>query len=172
MRNSDDIIYCINKPYPAINIDKPNIRYVNIILPSYSGMVSEYSAISQYVYHSFRLQESFFKVADALEGISIVEMHHLKILAQLLIKLGGNPKFYIAKKDKCYYWNSKFVNYGCSLKEMLTYDIKSEETAIKNYNKIISEIPDKNIQKIIKRIIEDEELHLEIFKKLYKENVE
>ena len=169
MRHADDCIYSIDKPYPEITVDKPNIRYVNLILPDYSGIISEYTAISQYIYHSFRTMEKYPKIANELHCISIVEMHHLEILAQLIIKLGGDPRFCISKKEKCYYWDSKFVQYKCTIIEMLESDIKAEEQAIKNYRKAISLIDDDNIKGILERIILDEELHLKIFTDLKKE---
>lgn len=171
MRDANDMVFSINKPYPPIVVNHPNVRYVNLILPNYSGMVSEYTAISQYIYHGFRLLEDYPKVSKTIEGISRVEMHHLDILAKLIIKLGGDPKYCVIKKDKGYYWDAKFVNYGCTLKEMLEFDIEAEKLAIRNYKKTITQISDENIIKIIERIILDEQFHLKLFKDLYNEYV-
>ena len=54
---------------------------------------------------------------------AIVEMYHLEILGKLIIKLGGNPGYWINKKDKKLNWNSSFVNYGLNVTEMINYDI-------------------------------------------------
>lgn len=171
MRHADDNVYSVNEPYPEIIVSKPNPMYVKLLLPNYSGIASEYTAISQYIYHKFKQFDINPKVASTIGGIAMVEMHHLDILATLIVKLGGDPRFFITRKGKCNYWDAKFVDYGCTLKEMLQFDINSEEVAIKNYKNTIKEISDENITKVIERIILDEELHLKLFKELYDEFV-
>lgn len=51
---------------------------------------------------------------------------------------------------------------------MLKSDIESEEMAIKNYNDNLREIDDKYVKELIERILIDEEIHLTIFRNLYK----
>ena len=60
----------------------------------------------------------------------MVEMHHLEMLGELILLLGEDPRYWIKKKDKRYYWNAKFVDYGNTLKEYLDYDIQAEVVAI------------------------------------------
>lgn len=171
MRNSDDIVYHVDKPYPPIKVDKKDIKMANMILTNYAGMVSEFTAVSQYVYHHLKLNSSYPKIADAIEKIAVVEMHHLEMIGELIELLGADPRFWINRKDKMYYWDGKFIDYGHNLQEYLTYDIQAEITAIRDYKELITKLKDKNIIAIIERIIEDEELHLSIFKKLFRENV-
>lgn len=166
MKNSDDILYYVNKPYPKIKVERENPKYGILLLQAYSGMVSEYTAISQYSYHKFKLMDDYPEVAKVIGSISIVEMHHLEILSQLIIKLGVDPRYWINKKGKNYYWDAKFVDYGKDIAEFLKYDIQAETTAIRDYKNIIKQVNDQNIIAIIKRIIEDEELHLKIFHSL------
>ncbi|MGG7177546.1 ferritin-like domain-containing protein [Clostridium paraputrificum] len=171
MRHSDDNIYSLNLPYPPIIVEKKNPKYIPLLLQNYSGMVSEFTAVSQYVYHKFRLFGNNRKVADTISGIAMVEMHHLAILGELITQLGGDPKYWINRKNKMYYWDGKFVDYGSNLKEFLTYDIQAEVAAIRQYKETIVKISDKNIVNILERIILDEELHLRLFKELYQEFV-
>ena len=42
-----------------------------------------------------------------------------------------------------------------------------EKLAIENYESVISKTNDENVKYILKRIILDERLHIEIFKNLY-----
>lgn len=171
MRDGKDNIYMVNEPYPPIVVEKENPRYVNLLLQNYSGMVSEFTAVDQYVYHKFRLFKECPEVSKVIGGIAMVEMHHLEILGELIILLGGDPRYWIIRKDKKYYWDGKFVDYGNSLKEYLDYDIQAEITAIRDYKKTKSEIRDENIVKIIDRIILDEEYHLQLFRSLYEKYV-
>lgn len=171
MMDLRDNIYAVKEPYPPIKVEKKSQKYVNILLQNYSGMVSEFTAVNQYVYHKFRLSMDYPKVAETINGIAIVEMHHLEILGKLIVLLGGDPRYWISKNDKKYYWNAKFVDYGNTIKEFLSYDIQAEITAIRDYKKAKSEISDPNIIKIIDRILLDEEYHLELFKNLYDEYI-
>ena len=95
-------------------------------------------------------------------------MYHLEILGKLIIKLGGNPGYWINKKDKKLNWNSSFVNYGLNATEMINYDIADEKLAIKQYISDEKKINDSNIISIIDRIILDEEVHIQILTELSK----
>ena len=168
MTHNENIkLFQVDLPYPKIRVEKENMRYANILLHNYSGMVSEFTAINQYIYHKFKLFEENPEVSEVIGKIAIVEMHHLETLGKLILLLGEDPRYWIKKKDKRYYWDGKFVDYGTTLKEYLDYDIQAETIAIRDYNKAKTEISDPYIIEIIDRIILDEELHLEIFKNLY-----
>lgn len=161
--------YSINQPYPPIIIKEKNSEYARLISHAYAGVVSELSASTQYVYQHIRLfRTKYPEISETLIGISIVEMHHLEILGELIVALGGEPKYGISKKNKFYNWTSKFVDYDKDPEHMLFNDIQYELDAIEQYNKIISVIDDNSIKKIIERIIMDEKLHVKIFKDLYK----
>ncbi len=156
INNETNISYHVDLPYPDIKVEKENPRYANILLHNYSGIVSEFTAVDQYVYHKFKLFKDCPAVSQAIGEIAMVEMHHLEMLGELILLLGEDPRYWIKKKDKRYYWNGKFVDYGNTLKEYLDYDIQAEVVAIRDYNKALNEI-----------LILDEELHLKIFKELY-----
>lgn len=162
------VLYRAKFPYPPIVVEKPNKHYAQIIQTNFSGAVSEFSAISQYINHHLRTQEQYPEISKKLECISMVEMYHLNILGELIIKLGGNPGYWINKKDKKLNWNSHFVNYGLNITEMLYHDINDEKLAIKQYINTQKKINDSNIISIIDRIILDEEVHIQILTQLSK----
>lgn len=158
--------YCSNNPYPKIQVEKSNIEFAKILLFSYIGNVSEETAIHQYLYQSFILDGKLSKI---LEQISIVEMHHLKILAKLIKLLGLDPEYRVYSLGAEKYWDASYVPYPKTVVEMLKQNIQSETEAIQNYDKILELIDDIYIQKNIQRIIEDEQVHLTIFHNLLKE---
>ena len=167
MIREHDSKFAINLPYPPIKVIEKNIRYSNLILLNYAGEVSEYSAIAQYTYHEISVFKDYPVISNAIKGIAEVEMHHLQMLGELIVLLGGDPRYWIKKKKSTYYWTPRFVEYGRTPKELLTEDIKAETQAIAQYEKTIALIEDDNIVAIIKRIILDEEFHLKIFNELY-----
>lgn len=161
-------LYQAKLPYPPIVVTKPNKHYAEIIQVNFAGSVSEFSAIAQYINHYFRTEDQYPEIAKALEYISIVEMHHLEILGKLIVKLGGNPGYWINKKDKKLDWSSHFINYGLTVTEMINYDINDEKLAIKQYISTQKKIADSNIISIIDRIILDEEVHIQVLTQLLK----
>lgn len=160
--NNKNFMSASNLPYPPISVQKPNKYYALLLLEDYTGVVSEMTAINQYIYHDFTIYNTNPKIAKVLEHIAIVEMHHLDILAQLIILLGGNPTFY----NQGNYWNGSYVYYGNNVLEKLIADLNAEKEAIKNYQLHIKIINDPYIKNILSRIVIDEEIHVQIFNDL------
>lgn len=157
--------YSDPSPYPEIKVSGQNKYYAKLLLDDYAGTVSEFSAINQYLYHHFAIDNKYQDIRNALENISIVEMYHMEILARIIKMLGLEP-IYVGTLNK--FWDAKYVYYGKNLCDQLIADRQSEVDAIKNYEKKILMIKDPYIQDIIKRIILDEKIHLEIFNKYIK----
>lgn len=159
-----------NLPYPSIEVEEVNASWANLIQITYAGSISEFSAVSQYANHFIRSSSEYPDISQALKYISIVEMHHLEILGKLILKLGGNPGYFIDRNNKSLNWSPNFINYGTTVKEMLAFDIGDEKAAINQYIDIEKKINNKDITSIIDRIILDEELHIQIFYSLYKKH--
>lgn len=155
--------YASPEPYPEIRILKPNKKYAEILMDDYAGVVSEFTAISQYLYHSFFFHYIDQALSELLEGIGVVEMLHMDMLANVIILLGGDPQIRGFKSTKGDYWNGGFVKYGNTLCEQLAFDVEAEIEAIKNYSKHIQLIDDPYVQAILQRIIKDEERHILLF---------
>jgi len=155
-------------PYPEINIKEKNISYANILKKYYCGLCSELTLVNQYNYQQL-LMKSYLK--EIFQKIAKVEEEHLNILGKLIISLGGDPSYTISKKNKTLYWSSKFIKNDTSLENILVNNINSEMELINEYRKTASFIEDENIVTIINRIILDEELHIRIFKTIYKNEI-
>ena len=104
---------------------------------------------------------------DILKGIAEVEMHHLSLLGKLIKKLGLAPFFAEIDNHTFKWFSGKYVRYSKDLKEMLLDNIQAEKETIANYEKIIATTNDYYVQHLLKRIILDERLHVEIFTKIY-----
>ncbi|MEF9950982.1 MAG: ferritin family protein [Clostridium sp.] len=154
--------YKVNLPYPEIKVKSKNPTYAKIILQNYAGMVSEISAITQYVNHEQRIFKDYPEISDTLKHIAMVEMHHLQILGLLACELGADLRYWSEKKGKHQYWSPKYLHYEKTPQSMIKADIADEKAAIAQYEKSISEIDDNNINAILKRIILDEQLHIKI----------
>lgn len=160
--------YKSNKPYPKARVEKPNIEYAKLLLENYAGDISEETAIHLYMYQHMVASDEMEEYAKTMEQIGIVEMRHLNLLGKTIKLLGLKPVYATLYNDNFIKpWNSSNVNYTTDIKEMLEVNIKNETKAIENYEKRIIQIEDKYIRELLSRIIEDEKIHLKIFKNLY-----
>ncbi len=155
-------------PYPDINVEKKNFFYAKLLLEDYTGITSELSSITQYIYQNFNLFKINPYISKALEEIAIVEMKHLALLGKTIKLLGINPKYKTITNKGNVFWNSSFINYSINIKQLLIDNINIEKRAINNYKLHIAMIDDKYIKNLLKRIIEDEEVHIECFNSLLK----
>lgn len=160
--------YQSNRPYPNPQVEKENIEYAKLLLEDYAGTISEDTAIHLYIYQSLIIESKSPYLANILHRIAIVEMKHLKLLGETIHLLGLRPKYVTYSEDNIkQFWNSSSVNYTTSILNILKQNIKAETTAIDNYKNHLNQIQDKYIQNLLNRIIEDEQIHLSIFKQLY-----
>jgi Mn-containing catalase len=158
--------YKSNKEYPKIMVEKENPEYAKIILEDYAGIGSEETAIHTYIYQNIVLDG---EIADTIKHIAMVEMHHLKILGELIHLLGCQPGFYTIDSNIGYIipWTSNNVDYNTILSDVILGNISREMNAIRQYKNHIQEIDDIYVKKVLERIVEDEEVHIECFKNLY-----
>lgn len=155
-------------PYPEIDIKEKNLYYAKLIKKCYCGIYSELTLVNQYNYQKL-LIESYLK--EIFIEISKVEKEHFDILGEIIIAFGANPSFAIEKRNKNLYWNSKYINTDTTLKNILISNINNEQELIKEYRKITNIIENESIVSILNRIILDEELHIKIFNKIYKNEI-
>ncbi|MEA4921545.1 MAG: ferritin-like domain-containing protein [Clostridiaceae bacterium] len=152
--------YLVDQPYPQIPVLSSNNYYATLLSGAFAGQGSEMTAIAQYTAHGFYLAD-YPEIIQAYECILYVEMHHLDILGKLIHGLGCHPKF-ITYETKCY-WSGNYPVYAYELKPILIADIKAEKDAVARYTRLINQISSPDIQMIIRRIIADEQKHVEIF---------
>ena len=160
--------YALKEPYPPVKVSNRNVFYAQLLLDDYASNTSELNAINQYLYHHFRFKnKNLNDIAELEKGISIVEMNHLEILAELILKLGGDPRYRGFRNNNNQYYNAGYVYYGSSILEMLAADIDAEKGAIIQYRQHIEQINDPYIKAILQRIIKDEEYHFSLFSEAY-----
>ena len=161
--------YADPSPYPEVRVARPNPCYACLLMDDYAGVVSEFTAIGQYLYHHFFFKGIDKDLGELMENVSITEMLHMEMLADTIKELGGNPKIRGSFSTYNNYWNGSFIYYGSELCNQLKADIDAEYEAISEYRKHIRLIKDPYIQAILQRIILDEKVHIRLFNEaLYK----
>lgn len=157
-----ELIYQAQGPYPLPEKLPRNIRWARMLLCSYSGRESEMTAVNQYVYHHVMAEGDLPDISESLRHIAIVEMHHLELLAKAISLLGLRPSYAYYQGTRKVRWNAGFVQYGRNLREMLELDIAAEYRAIECYEQAIRCIPEEQLQALLRRIVEDERLHIQV----------
>lgn len=161
--------YADPSPYPEVKVVGLNSYYASILMDDYAGVVSEFTAISQYLYHYFFFKDIDKGLGSLLENVSINEMLHMEILAEIIKKLGGDPQIRGSYSTCNNYWDGSFIYYGDELCNQLQADIDAEYKAISAYRRHIQLINDPYIQANLQRIILDEKVHIRLFNEaLYK----
>lgn len=164
-QDKEELLYASTAPYPPIRIHERNSLYGRMILDNVGGSNSEMSAITLYIYNQM-ITGIRKDISQAFHKISVVEMHHLHIFGELALMLGENPRCWTHKGNQMCYWTPGYNNYPANLAPLLQNAIQSEESAVRKYQQQMYHIKDCYINDILARIIEDEKLHIEIYKTL------
>lgn len=156
-------------PYPKLQVRCENNEYAEILSNDFCGMVSELTAITEYINHEIRLSKEYCHIARTLLSIAQAEMIHLQMLGEVILLLGGHLNYDASTKYGPVLWTPDFVDFGTNVTNMLIADINGENRAICQYQKHIEEINDPCIKALLGRIIEDEEYHIQLLTGLLEE---
>ncbi len=162
------IIVSAPVPYPPLTVDGPNPQIARLLGVDLASSKSEMTSICQYLYHSWVLPSTADSADSLLKRIAEVEMHHYDMLGQLIVKLGGDPK-YVAVQNRPLPWDARMVSYTRTPASAFRDDLMLEQAAIETYRRQAAAISDPHVVAVIRRILLDEEMHLLIFRRLLSE---
>lgn len=149
--------------YPNIENANNDTRVVMLLKDLLASRNGEASGVMQYFFQSRIARQVDDEIADILEEISIVEMEHMQLLMDAIVAFGGVPKYENSKGQP---FSANYINYSTKLKDMLQFNILDEQNAIRDYNNAQQFIDNQSLKNLLARIVEDEKLHLNIFKNL------
>ena len=153
--------YTAPGPYPEVRAEGKNRQYGQAILSNVGGGVSEMGAVARYLYGRVT-QEGKPEVAECLGHIAVVEMRHLSIFSELARQLGEDPRLWSPFRGGRRYWTPEYLRYPRRLDQLLRYAVEEERSTIQKYSRQLLWIKDENITANLRRIIADEEVHVEI----------
>ena len=157
-------------PWPAIQVQAKNQVYVNLLSVDYCGAISEMSAITQYINNENRLSCKNCPLARTILGIAMAEMMHLQKLGELIFLLGGNVDFIARQPNgRSAMGTPGYLNIPENGQKMIMADIEAERSAINQYRMHQKVINDKCVNRVLERIIKDEEYHIMLLQTLMKE---
>lgn len=154
------------RPYPPVQVEGPNAAYARMLGADLAGGLSEMTSVSQYTYQNWALFERCPEVARAMGQIARVEMHHMRLLGQTIVLLGGDPRYWqLSGAGRPVWWSGATVCYTDSIQKMMLENIALEQSAIDEYTKQKLLVRDPNIVALLERILEDEYLHISLFRR-------
>ena len=145
--------------YPEIKDAINCPKTVRILKNLMSGSESELKTILQYFYQSSISKKIEKDISNILEEISIVEMMHMGLLSHAIVDFGGEPRY---ENGMGQFFNTSTINYSTKLRDILDKNIVGEERSIEGYNQAIENVDNQSLKALLKRIIEDEKLHIKI----------
>ena len=137
-------------------IIKPNGYYEGLVTNLYSGSEGEVLTFMQEMYQAnivFPFEKEQYEFLKKLYEDDIV---HAKRLAEMLVLMGGDPKYINIRNI---WLSGKSVDYVKSYKQILYTNLELKEKTIIDYKTTISKINDNNINSILSLNLEDEILH-------------
>ena len=145
--------------YPTVTGLKKDVRLADMIAEVYAGRYSEMTAVMRYSFqHTVsELNPSYRILSDALQGIAVSEMNHLSRLGCLIGMLGRSPVYANAKGQP---FSAMAVDFESDAKRFLQNDIDGEYLAIDDYEYLIAHCDDEQVNTVIRRIVEDEKVHI------------
>lgn len=163
----------------AVDLPYPDTAHIlgikeqgKMLSMAYAGTVSEMTAVTQYTYQHIILEAGYPEISDMLACISMTEMKHLVILGTIMENCGVEPRFADVSTGRERYWSGTYPNYIRDVQSLLLEDIAGEQMAIREYERLIARLRDPAITAVIRRIILDEQLHIELFSSMYADLVE
>lgn len=157
----------VDLPYPPVAAGEANPLYARAMLSNVGGSNSEITAVSLYFYNSLVAKKQYEQIASCFQSISITEMHHLDIFGELALQLGADPRLWERRNTGYRWWTPAYNNYPREIKTLLRNAIDGEKAAIRKYTRQQQLIKNDNIVENLKRIVLDEELHVQIFESMY-----
>lgn len=158
--------YHIDLPYPKVNGIGINKKQAELLIQGYSGQISELTTVTQYAFHKIKCIKNK-EIYDTLQGIFLVETHHLELLGNCINLLGTEPQYKIPLTNQLIHWQADVLNYETTLKDMISADIQGEKQAVHYYEETAKIIGNEKIKSLLLRLAEDEKLHVTIFTKLF-----
>ncbi len=155
-------VYRAQEPYPEVRIEgRHNQRYAEAMLSNVAGGISEMTAIGGYLYDHL-VTEGIPELSAAFHEISVVEMHHLQIFALLAQQLGADPRLWCVRRGRRSWWSPSEIQYTRKLGPLIQNAIRTERLTIQKYQGQLRWIQDQGIAANLRRIILDEECHVEL----------
>ncbi len=153
------------KEYPQVKNYCKNSYYSGILQNLFAGSEGEIITFLQLQYHANIIKNFHPKIADLLNEISLTDLKHQQLLSNAIQMTYGNP---IYANSQAKWIGGRQIDYLKDTKQIILTNIELKEKAIIDYKMAISKIENIQIKLLLNSILNDEENHRLILKKLLK----
>ena len=159
---------CLPFAYPDIEVRNIDEGTACIIYDLFAGRVSVLSAFMACTYDGAYFYDERGNVGKLFRDVALCDENHLNMLALLITKLGGQPKYHGCIRGRYTWWQSETdINYPTYLKMALLDMIEMETKLIENFNSAAGEVRDPYVSTLLRRLVMDHRRHLELFTESY-----
>jgi len=155
-------------PYPAVRAEAKNPAYARIMLGNLGDQCSEASSYALYLYnHTITAADT--ALSEAFRAVATVERQHLELLCDAAFQLGADPRLWAVTGNAAQpmrYWSPGLLSYTANSRAMLQNALALERATIAKYERQTQEIRDDGILLLLRRILLDESMHVELFRSL------
>ena len=155
-------------PYPAVRVDAKNPVYARVMLGNIGDQSSEMSAFALYLYNQ-TITPGEPEISAAFRAVAQVEKKHLELLCNAAFQLGADPRLWAVTGNSAQpmrYWSPGLLSYTANPRAMLQNALALERAAIARYEQQTREIKDDGLLLLLRRLLLDESMHVEIFRGL------
>jgi bacterioferritin len=159
-------------PYPKPEVAAKNQTYARLMLNNCADRDSEMSSVALYFYDCVVTKDTPL-LSDAFAQITRAEEEHLRLFAELAFLSGADPRLWevlsLPQGRTMRYWSAARLPYALNQKIMLQNAMALERAAVRKYERQLQEIKDEGILTVLRRVLLDEHLHLNLFRALLEE---
>jgi bacterioferritin len=160
--------YRANFPYPTVKVQTKNPNYARIMLSNVGEQNSEASCAALYLYNQI-ITAAEPDITNAFALVRQAEENHLALFCDAAFQLGADPRLWSVtgtlSQPMCY-WTPANLAYSANTKAILQNALALERAAISKYERQTQEIKDDAILLLLRHVLVDESLHVEIFRQL------
>ena len=152
-------------PKEKISCEQKDLRTAYLLKKSFVGTHGELNSALKFARYFYDLSKKQKNLeAEFMLSIAIDEIKHLEKLGKLLVFLGLDIVY--MKYPPVDYLLNKNTYEKYSFRKIIFDGITTKLTSINCYEKILCETINKKAQSVVKKILDDENKHLSMLKKL------
>ena len=155
-------------PYPAIKVQAKNPNYARMMLSNIGDQNSEASSAALYLYDQI-ITAGEPEISGAFRLVRQAEEKHLELFCDVAFQLGADPRLWAVTGTNAQpmkYWSPQQLCYTANTKALLQNALALERATIAKYERQTQEIKDDAILLLLRRVLVDESMHVEIFRNL------
>lgn len=146
---------------------KVNSYYEGLIQNLFGGGKGCFSSFMNFFYQKSQVKQFSPENCDCMQFLCEKELENCEILSELLIKIGGDNRYYSSSRK---YLSGYNIDYSKSNSKMFISDVELLEIGIIEVKNVIQKIENKFIKEKLKKILDNKKSELKYLKETFFKN--